>query len=442
MCRDHQYKKTVIYSFLAILSTFIFLLPILFRSSFANPIGSEYHNIFKVLLISVPVFTVLICYQTKVELPSKKISLFILLILISLLLVDIHYIYIDSPYSRIFDHISNHQWQVETHKDVLALSPKVLPHSYRFLPDSLVRLFELLTGDFSYARAVYRVTFMFLLLFSIYYYGRLYYNHETALLSVLFYAMIYPISIRFYAGQLTDPISHLLFVWSFIFLQLDCFIYFTLAMLIGVLAKESILVMAVYYILIQMKDKKRWAKGGMLLAASGLMIFMIRMTVTSNDLTYRNISGVDISHIQENLEALDLWGRQVSYTIGIFLPFLVLAWRTTRRELKHLVMFLLPILLLSNTTFGWLYETRNLIPVAIPMAIISSDYLMNQYSNKKIKGIRQPSVGIIFSNTLCLPVILTFHNTLSLRLVGEGLTTTFGRGRQCLAGMSPHGGVD
>lgn len=389
MCRDHQYKKTAIYSLFAILTTFIFLLPILFRSFFANPISSEYHNIFKVLLISIPVFAVLICYHIKIGLPSKKISLFILLIIISFVLFDIHYIYIDSPYSRIFDHISNHQWQVETHKDVLALSPKVLPHSYRFLPDSLVRVFELFTGDFSYARAVYRVTFMFLLLFSIYYYGRLYYNHETALLSVLFYAMIYPISIRFYAGQLTDPISHLLFVWSFIFLQLDCFIYFALSILIGVLAKESILVMPAYYILTQMKDKKRWAKGGILLAISILMIFMIRMIVTSNNLTYRNISGVDISHIKENLGALDLWGRQVSYTIGIFLPFLVLAWRTTRKELKHLVMLLLPTLLLSNTIFSWLYETRNLIPVVIPMAIISSDYLMSQYSKEKIKGIRQ-----------------------------------------------------
>ncbi len=392
MCSDHQYKKTVIYSFFAILITFIFLLPIFFRPFFANPINSEYHNIFKVLLLSIPIFTVLICYHIKIELPSKKISLFILLILISFVLFDIHYIYIDSPSrysSHYFDHISNHQWQIEIHKDVLALSPKIIPHSYRFLPNSLTKVFEFFTGDFSYARALYRYTFMFLLLFSIYYYARLFYNHETALLSVLFYAMIYPISIRFYAGQLTDPISHLLFVWSFIFLQLDCFIYFALSILIGMLAKETILVMPIYYILTQMNDKKRWAKGGILLAVGILMFFMIRMIVTSNDLTYKNISGVEISHIQRNLSFLGLWGRQVSYTIGILLPFLVLAWRTTRKELKHLVMFLLPMLLLSNSIFSWLHEARNLIPVVIPMAIISSDYLMSQYSREKIRGIKQ-----------------------------------------------------
>jgi hypothetical protein len=344
-------------------------------------------------------------------LPSKKISLFILLILISFVLFDIHYIYIDSPSrypqlpgaerqesrkslpghfsSQYFDDISNHQWQIEIHKNVLTLSPKVLPHSYRFLPNSLVRVFEFFTADFSYARALYRYTFMFLLLFSIYYYARLFYNHQTALLSVLFYAMIYPISIRFYAGQLTDPISHLLFVWSFIFLELDCFIYFAVSILIGVFAKETILVMPIYYILIQMNEKKRWAKGGILLVIGILMIFMIRMIVTSNDLTYRNISGIEISQIRRNLRYLGLWGRQVSYTIGILLPFLVLAWRTTRKELKHLVMFLLPILLLSNTIFSWLHETRNLIPVVIPMAIISSDYLMSQYLKEKIRGIKQ-----------------------------------------------------
>jgi len=384
MCSDHQYKKIMIYSFFAIFITFIFLLPIFFRPFFAHPINSKYHPIFKALLLSIPIFTVLICYHIKIELPSKKISLFILLTLISFVLLDIHYIYIDSQSqysSHYFDHISNPQWQIEIHRGILALDPKILPHSYRFLPNSLTRVFEFLTGDFSYARALYRYTFMFLLLFSIYYYARLFYSHERALLSVFIYAMIYPISIRFYAGQLTDPISHLLFVWSFIFLQLDCFVYFCLSILIGLLAKETILVMPIYYVLIRMKDKKRWAQGGILLALGISIIFIIRIMVTSNDLTYKNISGVEVSHVLRNLSYFDLWGRQVGFTIGILLPFFVLAWRTTRKELKHLVGFLLPVLLISNVIFSWVHETRNLIPVVIPMAIIASDYLMSRYPN-------------------------------------------------------------
>jgi hypothetical protein len=97
---------------------------------------------------------------------------------------------------------------------------------------------------------------------------------------------------------------------------------------------------------------------------------------SNSNLMYKSISGVDLSHFKENLfENKSVWVPQIVYTIGILMPFYILSWKIARKELRNLVLFLLPILFISNTMFSWLYEARNLIPVFIPMAIIAVNYL-------------------------------------------------------------------
>jgi hypothetical protein len=67
--------------------------------------------------------------------------------------------------------------------------------------------------------------------------------------------------------------------------------------------------------------------------------------------------------------------------VGIFVPFLVLAWKTTRPQLRNLACFLLVTLLLSNFLFSWPNETRNLIPAVIPLALITSDVLLRRQNS-------------------------------------------------------------
>lgn len=372
-------KVEYLFSFIFFLVLIICLIPIFLPNQFSKSTNADYRKMFKIMLLFIPILTTFICYSIKIGVSfNQKIGLFILLIGLTFLLNDVHYTYVDITDS-VFKTISNHQWQVEVHEKVLKLSPEVIPHSYRFLPNSITRFFEVLTGDFSYARGLYRYIFMFLLLFSIYFYSRLYCNHEKSLLAVLLYSMVYPITIKYYAGQLTDPLSHFLFVCSFIFIQLDLFGLFSLTILYGILTKETILIMPIYYILLKIKDKKSMVKGTILFIICILIVFFIRIMVNNNsnsNLMYKSISGVDLSHFKENLfENKSVWVLQIVYTIGILMPFYILSWKIARKELRNLVLFLLPILFISNTMFSWLYEARNLIPVFIPMAIIAVNYL-------------------------------------------------------------------
>jgi len=365
------------------------LLPIFLPHQFSISPHAGYHKIFKIILLSLPILTLWICSTIKLDLSTKqKIRLFVLFIGLAFLINDIHYTWVDST-DNVFKTISNHQFQVDLHEKVLNLSPEMIPHSYRFLPNSLARIFEVLTGDFSYARALYRYIFMFLLLFSIYFYSRLYGNHEKSLWVVLLYSVVYPISIRYYAGQLTDPLSHFLFVCSFIFIQLDLFLFFSLTILLGIITKETILIMPIYYILLKIRDRACMVKGAILFMIGLSVVFFIRTVVNSNldnSFTYKSISGVDFTHIRENLfENQSIWVPQVLFTVGIMMPFYVLSWKSSRKELRNLVLFLLPILFISSTVFSWLYEARNFIPVFVPMAIIAANDWGGEGRNSHMK---------------------------------------------------------
>lgn len=378
-------RKEILFGILAILLTVAGLAPLIFGSFFARDILGEHNAFYKVLLATIPVGAAFLCYKIKIDCSSKqKAALFILLAALSPFLVYVHYIYVDSA-SDIFAYQSNLSWQMTTHANVMNLDPEAIPNTFRFLPNSLVRIIEFFTGDFIYARTLYWLTAMFFLLFSIYYYARIHCNHEKALLTVLFYAIVFPISIRYYAGQLTDPLSHLSFVLSFIFLELNLFLYFAVALFVGILAKESIVVMAVYFLIFRRKEKKWLPKTFFLFVVSAAIVLCIRLWIVRGAQTpfndffvLGNLSGKWMFYLSANFGGYNKWAGQMLFTAGIFIPFLILAWKSAARNVRNLAVFLLPLLLLSNMTFGWLWETRNLIPAVIPMALITSDYLLNR----------------------------------------------------------------
>lgn len=385
-------RKEAFLAATAVILTALCLTPMAFPVFFMSEITEPYYLYFKILLLLIPFAAVIFCYKIEFTFPLKnKFVLFMLLVLVSCLLIYIHYIYVDIT-DLYYEGFTNRDYQINSQKFVMLLHPKISPHSFRFLPNSIVRAFEFLTGDFVYAQLIYRHTFMFLLVYSIYYYARIYCSHEKALLSILFFTIVYPISIRYYAGQLTDPLSHLSFALSFIFLEMNLFVFFALAIFTGILAKESILVMIVYYLLVRRKDKDYLAKSLLLVLVGAGIALSIRFYLVPskepiNDVfVIQNLRETSLPHIRRNLAQYRIWITQVVFTVGIFIPFQMLAWRSSRPELKRLTVFLLPILLFSNLLFSWLSETRNLIPVVIPLAIIASDYLLGQESEIKESG--------------------------------------------------------
>ena len=381
---EQEKGKELLYCAVAVLLTFACLAPVIFTSFFEPAVGAAYHGFFKIVLIAIPLGIVMLCYSIKIDCsPMQKVAVFLLLIALTLLLVNTHRIYIDTTGSY-FGSKSNTEWQLNLHESVVSLSPKTLPHSYRFLPNSMVRFAEFLTGDFEYARSLYRHAMMFPLLFCIYYYARIRHNHEKALLTVLLYSAVYPISIRYYAGQLVDPLSHLSFALAFIFLELDLFLSFALTILIGIMAKESILVMPVFFLLFRWRDKNHFAMAVILLAACAAVVACIRLWIVpgeffaNNVFDIGNLGGTVLPHILKHVRNFNNWSMQVLCVVGIFVPFLALAWKSTKPELRNLATFLLVTLLLSNFLFSWPNETRNLIPAVIPLALITSDYLFQR----------------------------------------------------------------
>lgn len=386
---QHYAKNSATVTLTTIAFLLVAIAPLLFSHAFES-LEVRYHTAFKSALSALPLLPLYFCYKLDINISTRaRLALLIFIAGISLLLVDIHSVYIDGTGfldgtvthgSQYFVDATNMEWQMNMHKFVIALDKGVLPHSYRFLPNCMLEYFLVLTNDFQFSIYIFRVIFMILMLYAIYYYSLLYCSHETALLTMLIYGTVYQISIRFYAGQITDPVSHLCFILSFIFLELDLFLYFSLAVLIGCLAKESILIMAGYYLLKSICRRNNLLKATLLLLFTLALIAGIRLYI-SHDIRYENISEVGLDHIWTNLNSVNPWGRQLLFTIGIFLPFLALSFKNGVRSARNLVLYLLPCLLFSNLLFSWMFETRNLVPALIPMALITANYLISIYND-------------------------------------------------------------
>lgn len=174
-----------------------------------------------------------------------------------------------------------------------------------------------------------------------------------------------------------DPLSHLSFIACFIFLYEKKYLYFAVALLIGILAKESVAVLALFFIWRNRSDPRLRLYGIILLALACSFIVLIRMWIQGGSFGYLQISQTDPDWFFTNLRN-PLWESQVALSFCIFLPFLLLQWKSVNSYLRELILFLAPILLLTNLFFSNLTETRNLIPVVIPLLIVTAKFLREE----------------------------------------------------------------
>ncbi|MGD0868591.1 MAG: hypothetical protein ABSB88_03485 [Bryobacteraceae bacterium] len=274
----------------------------------------------------------------------------------------------------------NRVWQNNLHNLVMRFSPEVLPHSYRFLPNSIVRWMQLAGIGFDSARDLYRLIVGLLLFYSIYKYARLYCNYTGALIAMLSVTAIYPVSFEHYAGQLTDPLSHLSFVLAFIFLETEEFALLLSTLLIGSLAKETVLAMAGYYLLFCRKEKNHPLKAAVLCLAGTAVYFGARLFVLHGTMHYSQVSGMVLGHVWDNWHNL-VWPEPFLLTAGALLPFLALGWKETPLSLRRQAVFLLPVLFISSLFFGWLSEARNFMPLVFVLAVAAGVYLTRQFTD-------------------------------------------------------------
>jgi hypothetical protein len=256
------------------------------------------------------------------------------------------------------------------------------PHQYRPLPYGLARGLERLTGDWWFACVAYRWFFTYWFLWAAYRFARLFGPPRWAWFAPLTLLVLYPFSVAWYAGQLTDPLSHALFVLAMIYLMEDHWLRLTAAVALGVMAKETAVLLVPAYL--ACFGRNGWpallktAALGMAAMAAFLAVRLPLDWQPSN----AGLNGLDALMIGTNLGIGEPMFHPAApqyhnylhplLFVGSFLPFIVWRWRRIDRRLRLLCLVVVPLLLLSNLCFGWMYESRNympLVPLLATMAV-------------------------------------------------------------------------
>jgi len=285
--------------------------------------------------------------------------------ILAALLTAWHWYEVDSdPYKT--------NWQRGLYLDILN-HRTVAPHLYRTLPYGFTRTLERLTGDWQFSCVAYRWFFTFWFVWGSYRFARLFCGPGRALLTLVPLALLYPQSVQYYLGQLTDPLSHALFVFSLIWLVQDRWLLLAAALALGVMAKETVVLIALSYFVCYLRQ------GGPALFKTSVLglACAAAFLATRLPLGWRpgnsDLNGLDALMIGTNLG----FGKPIAWTpvplyqnylqpfwfVGPFVPLIAWNWQRLDHRLRVLLLTLTPTLLLSNLCFSWMYESRNYMPL-------------------------------------------------------------------------------
>jgi hypothetical protein len=302
--------------------------------------------------------------------PYRNIALFAALAAVLTLL---HWIEVDQ-------HLVPMQWQRELYVGLFNHTFEA-PHNYRPLPYGFARLVERLTHNWLFAILSYRWFFTFWFIWASYRLARMFLDPGRALWSLVPLILFYPLSVLYYWGQLTDPLSHTLFVLAFIYLLEDRPLALAAALALGVLAKETAVIVAPAYLACYWRRGWRtwFITAGLGLAC--LVAFLAARVPLGWGLGYDNLNGTTGLMIGTNLGfgepianlTIPLWMNYLHplLFIGVFVPALIDRWPRIDPRLRAMCLTVTPLLLLSNVCFGWLYESRNYMPLGSLLATMA-----------------------------------------------------------------------
>lgn len=301
---------------------------------------------------------------------SRNIVFFAVLAAVLMLL---HWIEVDQ-------HPVPMQWQRELYVGLFNHTFEA-PHNYRPLPYGFARLVERLTHSWLFAVLSYRWFFTFWFLWASYRLARMFLDPVRALWSLAPLALSYPLSILHYWGQLTDPLSHTLFVLAFIYLLEDRPVALAVALSLGVLAKETaVIVVPAYLACYWRRGWRTWfVTAG--IGSACVAAFLAARVPLGWGLGYGNINGTTGLMIGTNLgfgepvasSTVPLWMNYLHplLFVGVFVPPLLERWSNIDPRLRAICLTVTPLLLLSNVCFGWLYESRNYMPLVPLLATMA-----------------------------------------------------------------------
>jgi hypothetical protein len=270
------------------------------------------------------------------------------------------------------------KWQRKVYLDAVNFQSSSTPHVFRPLPYGWTRSIELITHDWRFSCVAYRWFFTYWFLWASYRFVRIFRDHSQAWLTLLVMSVLYPFSIYYYLGQLTDPVSHALFVLALIYLIFDSGWLLAFALFLGIFAKETVVIVIPAYLACY------WKNGWSALAkafAFGLVCTLAFLACRVPVGWHPNWQSINDDH--QTMLWINLGLQRPPYRLAapfyqlylqpflfliVFLPFIYRTWKDTEPPLKALFLTLTPLLLLSNLCFGWMYESRNFVPL-LPLLV-------------------------------------------------------------------------
>jgi hypothetical protein len=246
------------------------------------------------------------------------------------------------------------------------------PHQYRPLPYGFVRLLEWLTHDWVFSFLAYRWFFNYWLLWAWHRFASLFHPPGRAALTLLPFAALYPVSIAHYWGQLADPLSHTLFVLGFIYIIEDRPFALAAALALGVLAKETaVLLVPCWFACHAWNTRRTWVETILLAAVATAAVLAARLpfgwrpgakAMNGAGLMVGTNLGVGEPIALTSVSLAENYLHPVLF-VAPFVHLIAWNWRTIDVRLRLLTVTLTPLLLASNLCFGWLYESRNYVPL-------------------------------------------------------------------------------
>jgi hypothetical protein len=303
------------------------------------------------------------------------------------LLTDLHYDRVDN---------SSIVWQLEQFLGILKHT-YAAPDQYRFLSQGTLWWMTLTNGDFVFSYVLFRFFFTFLLCLAIYRLARCYLAPQPAVMIVFLYGAFYPMSTRLYFGNLLDPMSHLVMFSALYYARQKRFWEFFWLFVLGVFVKETMLLLAPCYWLMNLEGTRLWEKQNLqrlvLLGVTGMMVFFACRLPFNFNYDFQTLNRTPESMIYANLgigsamaaSTVPLVWRYVHPLVFLFMWWPLLIWQRRRLppSLLWTSLYLAIALFATNTMFGWNHESRNFVPGLVLLLIGTMMILIDWMSEEK-----------------------------------------------------------
>lgn len=193
---------------------------------------------------------------------------------------------------------------------------------------------------------------------------------------MLLYALFYRLSTRYYQGNLCDPTSHAVMLTALIFCQRREFGAVLCLIVLGTFIKETMLVIAPCWLLLDRETPPQRNYRDMLRVAilvfAGIGVFLVCRLPFHLHLDFRSLNRTTELMVWSNLgfargqhsSLVSVFQRHLHPVLFLFMWLPQIVWKRALLPpgLFRTTLYVAAALYLTNLCFGWNYESRNFVP--------------------------------------------------------------------------------